>query len=183
MPQASARLFLALWPDASDAERLAQLAAAVVARQGGRACQATNIHLTLAFLGDVPCDRIPILVTALAEIRFKPFRLCLDQLLAWPRQHIAWAGCQQTPAELLLLVSRLHEVLAEQAFKFDRTHASFTPHLTLVRNLTSAGQPQVITPPITWCCEHFSLVSAQLGSGGSVYRSLATFSAKSGNIF
>lgn len=174
---ASARLFFALWPQPAEAARLAQLAELLVERHGGRASQQKNLHLTLAFLGDVSCGRIPGLIDAVRGLHFEPFSLQLDQIAEWPNQHIAWAGCRQKPPALLALVSALHDLLAANGFRFDRQHESFTPHFTLIRKLERSGLAQAITPPISWQCEQFVLMASRLEASGSAYQQLASFSA------
>src|SRR5207247_310401 len=55
------RVFFALVPDAATQALLDVLARDVAARAGGRAIVGANIHLTLAFVGDVDPDRIDVL--------------------------------------------------------------------------------------------------------------------------
>ena len=52
------RCFLAAWPDAAARERCAELTQAVQAHADhGRVMRAENLHLTLAFIGDLPDER------------------------------------------------------------------------------------------------------------------------------
>ena len=55
------RIFFALWPDAGARDALSALARDTAAQTGGRAPSAGNLHLTLAFLGDVAAARIAAL--------------------------------------------------------------------------------------------------------------------------
>ena len=54
----TARVFFALWPDADARVALAALAREIAARTKGRAPPAANLHMTLAFIGEVPPERI-----------------------------------------------------------------------------------------------------------------------------
>ncbi len=55
------RLFFAVWPPLAVAEALAAWARRLQRETGGRAVAAKNIHLTLAFLGEVSEERLPAL--------------------------------------------------------------------------------------------------------------------------
>src|SRR5258705_4553433 len=96
------RTFFALWPDASACERIATLARDVVSRAGGRAPRSENIHLTVAFVGNVALDRIAALkrIGASAARAVAPFTLELDRLGAFHHAGIAWFGAEVLPVEL-----------------------------------------------------------------------------------
>ena len=56
------RLFFALWPPLEVAEQLAGVARAVAQQFGGKPTRQETLHLTLAFLGEVPDDRMSLLM-------------------------------------------------------------------------------------------------------------------------
>src|SRR5258705_5722611 len=103
------RTFFALWPDASACERIATLASDVVARAGGRAPRSENIHLTVAFVGNVALDRIAALkrIGASAARAVPPFTLELDRLCAFYPAGIAWVRAVVFPVALENLLSAL----------------------------------------------------------------------------
>ncbi len=81
MPDRSLRLFFALPCPPPLAERIGRW------RDGrplpGRQVATANLHLTLAFLGQVPSARLEALLDMAAAIEAAPFDLCLDRLLRW----------------------------------------------------------------------------------------------------
>ena len=74
-----ARLFFALWPDASARDALAKLALDVTAVTQGRAVPAAKIHLTLAFLGEVVDERRGDLEQAAGAQHGEAMRIILDR--------------------------------------------------------------------------------------------------------
>ena len=60
-PEKPLRLFFALWPDAAARAAIAAFAHEVAQRAGGRDPREENLHVTLAFVGDVSPDRIAAL--------------------------------------------------------------------------------------------------------------------------
>jgi 2'-5' RNA ligase len=80
VPARAIRVFFALWPDADARDRLAGAARDVAARTKGRAPPAANLHVTLAFIGDVAPERIGPLCAIGASVAAStaPFVLTLD---------------------------------------------------------------------------------------------------------
>lgn len=171
------RLFFALWPDARLAARLAALAQEISARNGGRPTRQETIHLTLAFLGNVPAGRLDELQKLAAAIRVPPFGLVLDRLDDWRHNRLAWAGASRMPDGLTSLVATLHAGLREGGFPFDDGRRAFMPHVTLVRRLPG-GTPPVLPamiPPMSWVCDEFRLVLSRLDGQGSAYETLGRY--------
>jgi len=127
------RVFFAVWPDRAARDALAALARDTAAQAQGRAPRIENLHLTLAFIGEVAADRIK----ALRAIGIKvarassPFTLTLDRLGAFRDAGIAWAGASAPPSELLQLARALGDALAVNDFATERRE--FQPHVTLAR--------------------------------------------------
>ena len=59
-----------------------------------------NWHVTLAFIGPFPENRIPYLLERAEEIRVEPFRLNFDRLEYWPRPRVASLSAATVPDEL-----------------------------------------------------------------------------------
>ena len=78
---AAERLFFALWPKRHLADDLARCASKIQAATGGRRTCAEDLHLTLAFLGAIPPDRVRIARTVADEIKREAFFLQLDRLV------------------------------------------------------------------------------------------------------
>ncbi|MCX7896463.1 MAG: RNA 2',3'-cyclic phosphodiesterase [Rhodocyclaceae bacterium] len=163
------RLFFALWPPAPVREHLARLARHLARRCGGRPTPEENLHLTLAFLGDLEASHLSALYDIGASVRAPSFVLTIDQLAFWPRQRLAWAGCSSLPAEAKALVGDLQTRLAEHAFPCEGR--PFLAHVTLVRRCHDVEAKRL--QPLAWPVASFALVESKLAAGGSRYVRLA----------
>lgn len=143
----------------------------IVRRCGGRAIPVENLHLTLAFLGEVEERHVADLMDLARGIAVSPFELMLDEIGYWPRHRLAWAGCQSLPPEGQLLLRSLMQSLAGRGFPVESR--PFVPHVTLVRHTRCAEA--ALEHPIVWPISEFRLVESVLLPTGSHYRSLASW--------
>jgi len=96
---------------------------------------ATNVHLTLKFLGDVSVANLGLLKDVLLKeaISHRPFEISVGGIGAFPnarRPHVVWIGVEAPPA-LGVVQSGIENELARLGYaREDRT---FSPHLTLGR--------------------------------------------------
>ena len=143
---AALRVFFALWPDARARDALAALARDAAAQAQGRAPAAENLHLTLAFLGDVAPGRVAILqaIGRHVSAAVPAFTLSLDCTGMFRGSGIAWAGASATPPELAGLVARLREALVAEGFALERR--AFQPHVTLARRCRKPGSIRIAEP-------------------------------------
>jgi 2'-5' RNA ligase len=169
------RLFFALWPPEHVACLLASEAYALARRFGGKAARRETIHLTLAFLGEVADERLPVVVAAARRVKAEPFELLVDRLGIWRRQRLIWAGCPAAPS-LRTLALDLRERLRAVDVVCDEL-PRFLPHLTLVRKAGDAGSPVELPAirPLPWPCRSFSLVRSRLTQAGPDYFIVAEF--------
>src|SRR5947207_7507171 len=128
------RVFFALVPDAATQALLDVLARDVAACAGGRAIVGANIHLTLAFVGDVDPDRIDVLREIAIALPRDAFVLTLDCVGTFRRAEIAWIAPSQVPAPLLELQAHLAAALAKDDFRIEER--PFHAHVTLARRCT-----------------------------------------------
>jgi 2'-5' RNA ligase len=168
------RVFFAIWPDAAARDALATLASTVAAEAGGRAPAIANLHLTLAFVGEVAAERVEALVAAgLAATAGVPaFELSLDRVGAFRGSGVAWAGASSMPAELAQLVGQLNDALTAQGFPTDPR--PFQAHVTLARRCRRQLRANRATP-IAWTVAALVLNASDLGSSGPRYRELAAW--------
>ena len=116
---------------ASRVERLKGLAPRGVKWVDPKTC-----HLTLAFLGNVPNDRLltlPRLLDAVAT-ESPPLRLKTGLLGAFPnpsRPRVLWLGLEGDTQSLALTQCRLQDALETDGFP--REQRAFKPHITLGR--------------------------------------------------
>lgn len=172
----SARVFFALWPEPALATELAGMAGELAKIFGGRPTRPETVHLTLAFLGDVPTSRLPELAALPRLAEAGPFTLSLDRLGFWPHNQLLWMGCREAPP-LQALVDGLRRQLAAAAFTVREPGRAFFPHLTLVRKLPPGALPELprLAGAIDWPCVAFRLLASTLSAAGPAYRTLALY--------
>ncbi len=157
------RVFFALWPDVAAARRLDELGAQAHARCGGRRMRRDGLHMTLAFIGETPVERIDDLRAAAAQVTGEAFTLEIDRLACWRHNRIVWAGCAQAPLPLLTLVGQLRERLAEAGLPLD--DRDFAAHLTLLRDARCEELPAF--EAIAWLVGEFVLAASRPEGGGN----------------
>ena len=168
------RLFVSLELPDSIAQVLAELDPHV---RGVRWLEPRQMHLTLAFLGNVMAETQEMLSEKLRSISWKPFFLPLVGVgtfpgKGWPK--IVWIGVGTGHPHLFQLHKRVQEALLAVGLEPDLR--SFHPHVTLARCRDVA--PQTIRPFLKSHAdfdagmihvESFCLNSSELAPAGSVY--------------
>lgn len=171
MPEADRerrRVFFALWPDEAALDGFDRVGKRLHALGGGRRMRRENLHITLAFIGEVPRQRIGILRRAAGQVVAAPFSLRLDRLDCWRHKRIAWLGSSEPPLQLLTLVGQLYECLAGAGLPLEM--GDFTTHVTLVRNVHCARcTPLPELDPIDWPVNEFVLAESMLAPEGARY--------------
>ena len=162
---ATLRLFFALWPDDAIRDALNRTGKWLHQHWGGRRMRAETVHITLAFLGETPADRLAALVACADSIRADAYDLVLDQAGYWRHNRIGWLGASESPPRHFELVRGLNVALQQAGFPVDaRPHV---PHVTLLRN-SQGGQVPACTP-VVWPIRDFVLVKSVTESGGAHY--------------
>lgn len=165
------RLFFALWPDDALRRELSALATTLQAQCGGRKMPPETLHLTLAFLGEVPEDRAARLVDVCERFRCPPGRVALDHLGFFPRGGVVWLGCRSIPKALEDLQANLWQVLATQGFA-PPSH-SFLPHITLLRKAREPNSERVLNAALQWHYNQLELIHSVADGAGRRYEVLA----------
>jgi RNA 2',3'-cyclic 3'-phosphodiesterase len=160
---ATARLFVALWPDAGVRSALVAAAAQWDWNAGAAQVNPAQLHLTLHFLGEVVRERLPELRRALV-VSFAPFPLRLSRPTLWPAG-IAVLEPERVPAALADLHAALGNSLRRLALPTEGR--AFRPHVTLARRAAASGPPSRC-PPVDWPVQAFALVESRPGTGYSV---------------
>ena len=169
---ATARLFLAIWPPPAVAAALHDWAVSARRATGGRMIDAGAVHLTLAFLGEVPVARIDAARVAAGRVHGAAHVLTIRQTVHWVRRGIVWCGPDTTPPALMALAGRLSEELTREGFVLQRR--PFLAHLTLLRNARRARRLPP-WPGLEWPVGEFTLVRSLLSSSAARYATLARF--------
>ncbi len=168
-PAATIRAFFALVPDDAVRARLAALAGDVARRARGRTVLSEHVHLTMAFLGDVPGSSVTVLRAVGDALPKGGAVLEFDQLGAWRASGVAWIAPSVIPPQLPALHGRLAEALAGAGFVLEKR--AFRPHITLAR--------RCVLPPararcesVFWRVDRLSLIGSVLRHDGPVHREL-----------
>ncbi|EOT7836630.1 RNA 2',3'-cyclic phosphodiesterase [Pseudomonas aeruginosa] len=175
MPERSLRLFFALPCPRPLADRIGRW------RDGqalpGCPVATENLHLTLAFLGQLPATRLDALRDMAATIKEPPFDIRLDRLLRW-RNGILSLAPGQPPGALLRLQRALRFGLA--ALELPPESRPFSPHLTLARHAAPLEDAQP-PPTFVWQAEHFDLLRSETAPTGVHYLSLGRWALRGEN--
>lgn len=148
---------------------------------GARWQSQQQLHLTLAFLGEVQADAVSVACQLARQVQVPPFSVDVQGLGRFgpvERPRILWAGVAPEQP-----VHQLHEQLAgylrEAGFRLD--NHPFKPHITLSRfrgkgvslaGLLAAGQGRVFG---ALDLTEFVLFESTPGGEGSVYKVLERF--------
>ena len=138
----SKRLFFAIEIPAKIQKQLVQWRADNFPADAGVPVAAANMHMTLAFLGEVSAEKQRALAAMAGRIRQPGFTLHLDDAGQWLRSRVVWLGTRQPPRGLLQLANMLRAQAARSGCY--QSPQPFHPHLTLLRN---AGQAVSIPAP------------------------------------
>jgi 2'-5' RNA ligase len=164
------RLFFGISLPEESRQSLIRWRAGTFPAEAGRPVAADNLHLTLAFLGEIGEEKAHALKQLAGRIRQPAFTLTLDDAGHWARSGVVWLGPKQSPRGLL----QLAELLRSQAARSGcyQTPLPFHPHVTLLRNAT---QPVSLPPRnFSWRfrVERFALFESRYAQGKTRYKPL-----------
>ena len=146
------RLFIATKPYGAE-EALAETIAALRDCVRGRFVSPDSLHVTLAFLGEVPVARIDDAADALAcacQCMAGPFDVQLGELGSFgkPSRATLWQGLRDN-GELAALAGAVRNELDTRGLPFDTKR--FRAHITLMRN---ADLTRGTLPAACMACAH-----------------------------
>ena len=149
---------------------------------GARWTPPENMHLTLAFIGNVEDSLFADIDAALAQVRAPGFDLAVEGVGAFRRGRVPamlWAGVARNDA-LDHLHGRVSAALTRAGVTLERR--KFTPHVTLAR---LKGSPRARVEAFLadhslmraepFAVEGFTLFSSFLGHAGAIYRAESTY--------
>jgi 2'-5' RNA ligase len=113
-----------------------------------RRVKVENLHLTLAFLGHTPDERLDEVVAAANEAAalVSPFTLSFDRAGRFPergRPRVVWLGIAEGEAGVLELGAGVYAGLRSRGLRFD--DRPLAPHLTLARVVEDASAAEAKT--------------------------------------
>ncbi|XZG68958.1 RNA 2',3'-cyclic phosphodiesterase [Chitinibacteraceae bacterium HSL-7] len=164
------RCFIALPLPPELRTQLARYGTELQQTQGGRLMRTTNLHLTLAFIGDIDAEQARELSGELADLSLPHGDLVLDHVGHFGPQHraIVYAGGATTP-ELNTCNHEVRRLLRSRCIHFD--DRPLVPHVTLLRDALGTRAPLI--PPLSWAFTQPQLfISTKDHGGGIVYQAL-----------
>ncbi len=149
---------------------------------GARWVPAEQIHLTLAFLGEVEETAVEPLNMELARIHLPEFKLCFSGTGCFPdrrRPRVLWIGVEPHPL-LTRLAATVHEVVL--ACGIPQEERPFSPHITLARLKFPApgkydaffDRPEIQKLP-PFPVREFILFQSRLTQQGAVHSRIRSF--------
>ena len=124
---------------------------------------AQNLHLTLAFIGEVSDP--DMIEEAMRTVKVKPFRLSLSEMGSFG--DLLWVGLRGNQG-LSLLVKAIREALDAAGTDYDRK--SFTPHITIIRKASKSTQWQKLQVPRSeMMVKKVSLMRSEQRDGKRIY--------------
>jgi 2'-5' RNA ligase len=145
-----------------------------------------NLHITLKFIGDVPDDRVPLLINSLRTLTIPPMPFALERFLVLPGQGPARVLAVNVTKDLAPVTSLFNQIeSACQPLGVSREAREYKPHITLARfrrptqRLTARTLIRMIDPSLlpapSFTATHFTLFQSQLTPAGAIHTPLATF--------
>jgi RNA 2',3'-cyclic 3'-phosphodiesterase len=169
------RCFVACCPDDATRARLERITGAVIGRYpGARRVRADNLHLTLAFIGELALPAARAAALAVGAIQSEPFPWCIDRVGRFDRARVLWAGGADEP-RLTDLAERVRSCLQTLRIRFDAK--PFAAHVTLLRDLPSrrhdGGDAVEAIDPFAWPIRTAQMMVSERDAQGSTrYREL-----------
>ena len=179
------RLFIAIPLPADLAERVSAILP--TALPALRRVKVENLHVTLAFLGNTPDERLSEVIAAAREAAAPvvPFTLAFDRAGRFPdrgRPRVVWLGMAEGAPSVLELGERVYPALRCRNLRFD--DRPLAPHLTLARVVEDASAAEAKTvgaaldalaiPTLRFGVSQIAVVQSVLSPKGPRYTSLAT---------
>ena len=177
--QVMPRLFIAIDFPSEFKHKLGQLR---VTLPGAKWVPVKQLHLTLAFLGEIDTAMIPCVTQSLSTIRASSFILRYVGTGCFPdkrRPHVLWAGLEPQPL-LCDLVEKIRTSVTMCGIPLK--NRTFAPHVTLARlkspepreSNAFLSQPHTTSfPPVE--VHEFLLFESRLTSHGALHTVVQTF--------
>lgn len=120
-----------------------------------------NLHLTLAFIGEIP--DASVVKEALKKVSVKPFRLSLADMGNFG--DVLWIGLRGNQG-LSAVVKTVRSALDEAGISYDRK--KFVPHITVIRKMAGRWK-EVPAPKGEMTVKNVSLMKSEVKDGKRVY--------------
>ena len=111
--------------------------------QRGNFSAPENLHLTLAFIGEVSPKKVDSIKAIMDTVMVEPFAATIDRLGTFSRGTLWWAGLYGN-RPLMDLQREIEYKLALCGFEMD--NRKYSPHITLGREVVTDSKPWAIEP-------------------------------------
>ncbi len=175
------RLFVAVEIPGEIQEKLGGLAGELP-KEGVKAVESNNIHLTLKFLGDIPEDRIDGIKERLGVVKFSSFNCAVSGVGVFPSPdyiRVVWAGlkCDEMPK----LAAEIEKALEGIGKKESRP---FSSHVTIARVKRKMDAKEFLEKHSgeefgEFTVSEFVLMQSELSREGPKYTPLKKFALES----
>lgn len=171
------RLFIAVDVSEQVRARVAEAVDREKATVDARWARTEGLHITLVFFGELKPDRLPEIVAATTRLATQfqaiPLELKGAGCFGAANPRVLWLGVEGAVKPLADLATQLGQALGVVS-----EHPGYTPHLTVARASTRAGDPMLneVARRLgrqkfgSWRVEHLTVYE----SAGGTYRPLAT---------
>lgn len=163
----SRRLFFAIDFSADLRQQIISWRAQHFPIEAGKPIAAANLHLTLAFLGEVSMPQQQALMQAVTRLQSSAFSLCLDDCGHWPAPGVVWLGMKRAPRGLLQLADWLRSRAARQGCY--QSPMPFHPHITLLSRAVRPVALPAATPGWQTPITRFGLYATEFDNRRSRY--------------
>lgn len=175
------RLFFALQPEPAQLSAIAAAVLPIVQALDARTVTAANLHLTLAFLGEVAAETIPGLLRAAARTKPLPIRLSLTHLDCWAESRVLCLLPDDSPG--LQAATRLAQGVdvAARTAGIAPDKRPFRAHVTVARKVSAAARarrwPEQLPVPLPFTADGFVLMESTRETEGERYRAIHAWPA------
>lgn len=160
------RLFFGLWPNQVVRQQCSDIIAEL--EGAGRPVAATNLHVTLLFLGNISVEQQQKLSNAAAQLQTLAIDLKFDQLVFWKKPSILCLTTDAADQNILNLNRQLAAIARSHHIPIDEK--PFRPHITLIKK---AKLPiDLEFEPVQWRANGFCLAESVSIRSGVEYRIL-----------
>jgi 2'-5' RNA ligase len=166
------RLFFALWPDDDVRKKLTQFQQSqpfkqsLLVNDGSRPVFPGNLHMTLAFLGNVDADQKACVEQVANGAQYSPFKLTINNADHWQKPRILVVRPDDMPKALVALATQLRDGAAECGIQMDMR--PYNAHVTLMRKIARLPEGLAIRP-FTWMAKRFVLIESTTRPEGVRY--------------
>lgn len=165
------RLFIAINFDKETKQNIIAVQRRLRELGRGNFSRPENLHLTLAFLGEVAPERVAVIRRLMDKLNVPQLRLVFDHVGRFQRDggDVWWIGLEPNKA-LLALQKELYHQLIDAGFQLDNRR--FSPHITLARKVVLDKEPdrsKLIEVPFATNVDTVSLMLSERIDGKLTY--------------